>query len=77
MSRDSSSSRRSFRWLIIAIVLLCGLLATPLPRKIYRGVMRVAEDPGESKNLAKKKPDTVSRLMKLKNSYGSEIKGRK
>jgi len=34
----------------------------------------VTEDPGESKNLAKAKPDVVSRLRKLKDSYGKEIK---
>ncbi len=37
----------------------------------------IKEDPGESKNLAKAKQDIVSRLMKLKNSYGSQVKNRK
>jgi len=37
----------------------------------------VREDPGESKNLSKTKPDVVERLMKLQKSYSAEITQRK
>jgi len=37
----------------------------------------LTEDPGESRNLAKANPEIVSRLIKLKESYGSGIKVRK
>ena len=40
-------------------------------------LVNIKEDPGESKNLAKAKQDVVSRLMKLKYSYGSQVKNRK
>ena len=44
MSSRFSSSRRLLGLFIIGLVTLCVLLATPLPRKVYRKVAQMAVD---------------------------------
>ncbi|MFP6872317.1 MAG: glycoside hydrolase family 75 protein [Verrucomicrobiales bacterium] len=66
MSRNPSSSRRPFRWLIIVLVLLCGLLVTPIPGKIYRGIVRIAGDPGEARIIREVEVKEIVREIKVR-----------